>query len=106
MNAPSSSIQKLLLKMLFKLPLLISIQFITQFQYLLLNIIMNEIFSGNLECNYTRGEPLHIAMLFIIPGPIGIGCMLILIITEHPAYIPTQPQMLPDVGMVTYPECL
>ena len=66
--------------------LTISIQFITQFQYLLLNIIMNEIFSGNLECNYTRGEPLRVAMLFIIPWPIGISCMLILIITEHPAY--------------------
>ena len=57
------------------LPPYLSIQFITQFQYLLLNIIMNEIFWGNLEHNYTRG---------LYPG-LGIGCMLMLIITEHPA---------------------
>ena len=57
------------------LPPYLSLQFITQFQYLLLNIIMNEIFWGNLERNYTRG---------LYPG-LGIGCMLMLIITEHPA---------------------
>ena len=36
------------------------------FQYLLLNIIMNEIFLGDLECDYKRVESLHIAMHFII----------------------------------------
>ena len=60
-------------------------QFITQIQPIAINIIMNEILSGDLECD---------------------GCMLMLIITEHPAYPYTQPQMLPDVGRVTYPECL
>ena len=52
----------------------------------------------------TKGENHCIAMHFItiyIPAGLGIGCMLMLIITdEHSA------QMLPDVGMVTYPECL
>ena len=57
----------------------------------------------------TKGEDHCIAMHFItiyIPAGLGIGCMLMLIITdEHPAY-PYSAQMLPDVGMVTYPECL
>ena len=57
-------------------PPYLSIQFITQFQYLLLNIIMNEIFWGNLESNYTQG---------LYPG-LGIGCMLMLIMTEHRAH--------------------
>ena len=59
-------------------PPYLSIQFITQFQYLLLNRIMNEIFWGNLECNYNYTRGLY-------PG-LGIGCMLMLIITEHPAH--------------------
>ena len=46
---------------------------------------MNEIFSGDLECDYKRGEPLNCHALYIYPG-LGIGCMLMLIITEHPAY--------------------
>ena len=59
-------------------PPYLSIQFITQFQYLLLNIIMNEIFWGNLECNYNYTKGLYPSL--------GIGCMLMLIITEHPAH--------------------
>ena len=51
---------------------------------------MNEILSGDLECDYNRGEPLHCHALYYnlyTRGPIGLSCMLILIITdEHPAY--------------------
>ena len=69
-------------------------QFIAQIQYLLLNIIMNEIFSGDLECDYTKGENDCIAMHFIIYTWAYRYRLHVMIITEHPAY----PYLATDVA--------
>ena len=47
---------------------------------------MNEEFLGDLECDYKRGEPLHChALYYIYPG-LYMYRLLVMIITEHPAY--------------------
>ena len=63
---------------------------------------MNEILSGDLECDYKRGEPLHCHALYYNLYTRGPRYRL----HVHAQPIPTYPQMMPDVGMVTYPECL